>query len=116
MVADRSNVIVAGSVPMGVDKVFSVLVAAVCVAMLVRMMLGDRRRQRWDSAFIKAWFRLRRQALAIWHWRRKRHAAAQARVTAQEAINRARNKVGAKVDKDGNVYTPEAFKGPRKPH
>jgi hypothetical protein len=21
-----------------------------------------------------------------------------------------------RVDKDGNVYTPEAFKGPRKPH
>lgn len=97
---------------MGVDKVISVLVAAVCLALLVRLALGDARRARLDRAAMQAWSRLRAQALAIWHWRRKRRSAAQARQAAQEVINRVRHR----VDKDGNVLTPEAFKGPRKPH
>lgn len=97
---------------MGVDKLFHVVVAAVCVALLVRMVLGEPLRRRLDSAFIKGWFRVRRQALALWHWRSKRQSAAQARQKAEEVINRARHRVG----KDGNVYTPDAFKGPRKPH
>lgn len=97
---------------MGADKLFHVVVAAVCVALLIRMVLGDQRRRRLDQIFIKGWFRVRRQTLAFWHWRSKRQSAAQARQAAQEAINRARHRVG----KDGNVYTPDAFKGPRKPH
>jgi hypothetical protein len=97
---------------MGADKVLSILVAAVCVAMLIRMVLGEQRRARWDRAFIQAWFGLRRRALLVWHWRRRRASAAQAQQAAQEVINRVRHR----VDKDGNVYTPEAFKEPRKPH
>lgn len=97
---------------MGADKIFSVLVAAVCVVMLIRLALGEPRRQRLDRAFTQAWLRLHRQALAIWHWRRHRQSAAQAQQAAQDVIQRVRHR----VDKDGNVYTPQAFKGPRKPH
>lgn len=93
---------------MGVDKVISVLVAAVCLVLLVRLALGDARRARLDRVAMQAWARLR----AIWQWRRKRRSAAQARQAAQEVINRVRHR----VDKEGNVLTPEAFKGPRKPH
>lgn len=99
---------------MGVDKLFSVFVAAICVVMLIRLALGDARRARLDRAVIMAWGRLRYQVLAIWHWRRKRRSAAQAKQAAQEVINRVRHR----VEKEGNVLTPEAFKEKerRKPH
>lgn len=97
---------------MGVDKLFSIFVAAVCVVMLIRLALGDTRRARFDRAFLQTWARVRRQSLAIWHWRRKRRSAAEARQVAQEVINRVRHR----VEKEGNVLTPDAFKEPRKPH
>ena len=37
---------------MGVDKLFSIFVAAVCVVMLIRLALGDARRARFDRAFL----------------------------------------------------------------
>jgi cyanate permease len=97
---------------MGAEKVLSIFVAAICVVMLIRMALGDQRRARWDRAFLRAWAALRLRALRLWHWREHRASAAQAQQAAQDVINRVRHR----VDKDGNVYTPEAFKGPRKPH
>lgn len=97
---------------MGVDKLFPIFVAAVCVVMLVRMALGDTRRARMDRAFIRAWGRIQRSALHLWNWRSRRQSAAQAKQVADEVINRVRHR----VEKEGNVLTPEAFKGPRKPH
>ncbi|MDO9235196.1 MAG: hypothetical protein Q7U28_04070 [Aquabacterium sp.] len=97
---------------MYVDKLLSVFVAAVCVVMLIRMALSETRRQQLDRIFNQTWFAVRRRALAVWHWRRHRQSKAQAKQVAQEVINRVRHR----VDKDGNVYTPEAFKEPRKPH
>lgn len=102
---------------MGVDKLFFVIVAAICVVMLIRMLLGDSQRARLDRAALKAWAGMRRGGLAVWHWRRRRRSAAQARQAAQEVISRVRHRVG----KEGNVLTPEAFKAsrksePRKPH
>ncbi|KGM40315.1 hypothetical protein JY96_10495 [Aquabacterium sp. NJ1] len=102
---------------MGVDKLFSVFVAAICVVMLIRLALGDARRARLDRAALMAWGRLRYQVLRIWHWRRKRRSAAQAKQAAQDVINRVRHR----VEKEGNVLTPEAFKEKerrerRKPH
>ena len=97
---------------MGADKLFPIFVAAVCVVMLVRMMLGDKRRASFDRAFIKAWASVSRQARFLWHWRARRQSAAQARQVAQDVIQRVRHR----VDKEGNVLTPEAFKEPRKPH
>ena len=97
---------------MGADKLFPIFVAAVCLAMLVRMLLGEERRARMDHAFTRVWFSLRRRALYVWTWRSRRQSAAQARQVAEEVINRVRHR----VEKEGNVLTPEAFKGPRKPH
>lgn len=97
---------------MGADKLFPIFVAAVCLVMLVRMTLGEQRRARMDHAFIQAWFALRRRGLRLWTWRSRRQSAAQAKQAAEEVINRVRHR----VEKEGNVLTPEAFKGPRKPH
>lgn len=97
---------------MGVDKLFSIFVAAVCLVMLVRLALGDARRARFDRAFLQVWARVRRQAVLVWHWRSRRRSAAEARQAAQDVINRVRHR----VEKEGNVITPEAFKEPRKPH
>lgn len=109
-----TNHVFTGHFAMGVDKLFSIFVAAICVVMLVRLALGDARRARLDRGAIMAWGRIRRQALLVWHWRRKRRSAAQAKQAAQEVINRVRHR----VEKEGNVLTPEAFKEkePRKPH
>ena len=97
---------------MGVDKLFSIVVAAICVALLVRLALGDARRARLDRAFLRGWARLRHQSGLLWHWRSRRRSAAAARQVAQEVINRVRHR----VEKEGNVISPEAFKEPRKPH
>jgi hypothetical protein len=97
---------------MGADKLFPIFVAAVCVVMLVRMVLGEQRRARMDRVFTHAWFALQRRALYVWGWRSRRQSAAQAKQVADEVINRVRHR----VEKEGNVLTPDAFKGPRKPH
>lgn len=97
---------------MGVDKLFSIFVAAVCVVLLIRLALGDKRRARYDRAFVQFCSTVGRQWKALWQWRRKRKSAAEARQVAQEVINRVRHR----VEKEGNVLTPEAFKEPRKPH
>ncbi len=92
------------------NQSFAVLVVAVCAVMLLRMLLGDRRRAKMDAAVI-LWFRqLPNRAKALRHWRRRRVDAAR---LAEEAILRARR---MKADKDGKVIRPEAFKEPRKPH
>jgi len=97
---------------MGADKLFSIFVAAVCVVMLIRLALGDSRRARFDHAVLRVWSRLHRLALYVWNWRRRRQSAAQAKQVADDVIRRVRHR----VEKEGNVLTPEAFKGPRKPH
>jgi hypothetical protein len=97
---------------MGVDKLFPIFVAAVCVVLLIRMALGDKRRTKLDKAFIKAWAGLSRRVKFLYQWRSRRQSAAQARQVAQDVIQRVRHR----VEKEGNVLTPEAFKEPRKPH
>jgi hypothetical protein len=92
------------------DQLFPLVIAVLCLLMLARLALGDTRRARLDRALIRMAQTWRRRALALWYWRSARQAAAKA---TQEAMNRARR---AQVDKEGNVYKPEAFKGPRKPH
>lgn len=94
---------------------FAGLVVAVCVVMLVRMCLGERRRAALDDLGWRSWRWVRSRSLAVWRWRRHRDDAAR---LAEEAIQRARR---TRADKDGNVIRPEAFKEtrksePRKPH
>lgn len=95
------------------EKTFAGLVLAVCALLLLRMVIGERRRYRFDMAARRVWFTLRRfglslhrTLLSLWHWRSSRRRAAQA---AEEAIRRAR---GADGTWDGNVYKPKSFRKP----
>ena len=92
-----------------VETVFAGLTLAVCVVLLLRLMLGHRRQQRFDAAVRRAWAACRRVALRTFRWRSSRREAAAA---AEDAIRRARGS----VQRDGNVIRPRSFRGPRKPH
>lgn len=95
------------------QQIFAGLVLAACALLLVRLVIGERRRYRFDAAARRLWFTLRRFGLALyrkllslWHWRSSRRQAAQA---AEEAIRRARSADGSW---DGNVYKPKSFRKP----
>ena len=92
-----------------IEKSFAAIVLAVCVVMLLRMVIGERRRHRMDAAALRLWYGLRRQALRAWNWWPARRKAAR---MADEAIRRAQ----ADGEWDGNVYRPRSFRKPRKPH
>jgi hypothetical protein len=96
-----------------VEKIFAALTLTVCAVLLMRMLIGERRRYRFDAAARRLWFTLRRFGLwlqrgasSLWHWRSSRRQAAQA---AEEAIRRARSADGSW---DGNVYKPKSFRKP----
>lgn len=100
----------------------TVLAAAgvlVCVALLIHMALPLARRRQVDAAARNATYAVRRWAERSWHSLRQlgrgrpsRSARKDAAEVADEAIRRARGG----VTRDGNVYKPKSFKGPRKPH
>ena len=94
---------------MVIDKVLALFVLAACVLLLLRLAVGARRRQRFDAALRRAWGSLRRHVVTLWNWRSTQRNAER---VAAETIRRAR---GA-VERDGNVYKPKSFRGPRKPH
>lgn len=96
-----------------IERVFAAIVIAVCAVLLVRLLIGERRRSRFDAAARRVWAALRRfgllmhrKLLSLWHWRSSRRLAAQA---AEEAIRRARSADGSW---DGNVYKPKSFRKP----
>ena len=96
-----------------IERVFAAIVMTVCAVLLVRLLIGERRRYRFDAAAYRVWAALRRfglslqrRAFSLYHWRSSRRAAAQA---AEEAIRRAR---GAEGSWDGNVYKPKSFRKP----
>jgi hypothetical protein len=91
------------------EAILAATALAICVALLARLALGDRRRQRVDARLRRAGWRLRQGAMRVWHWRAHRQQAARA---AEEAIRRAQGHAG----RDGNVIRPESFKRPRRPH
>ncbi len=99
------------------EQILAALVVLVCAAALVRLCLGERRRQRLDFALRSAWQRLRSQTRRVWRHRRTRRQAGR---EAEEAIRRARGKSNghAREARNGedNVIRPESFKRPRKPH
>lgn len=87
---------------MSFDRVLAALALAVCVALLLRLVIGSRRRARLDAA-------LRRSAAAVRavtvNLRHRREAAR----VAEEAIARARKRDG---EWEGNVYKPKSFRKP----
>ena len=92
--------------PAVLEKLFPAIVVACCLVLLLRLVLGERRRHRFDRA-IARWSRTigaRIESLFTWNASRRR-----ARRAAEEAIRRARD--GGEWD--GNVYRPKSF-GKRK--
>lgn len=88
-----------------IQKLYAGLVLAVCVVLLLRLLIGERRRWRVDAALRRAWAATRRRGLALIHWRASRRAAAEA---AEQAIRRAR----MQSERDGNVVRPKSFQKP----
>jgi hypothetical protein len=88
-----------------IEKGLAAVVLAVCVLLLVRLMIGTRRRQRLDAALRRAAYATRRTTRSAWNWRTARQASKQA---ADEAIRRARE--GGTWE--GNVYKPKSFRKP----
>jgi hypothetical protein len=94
------------------EYILAAVVLLLCVALLVRLLLPPRQRQRMDNRAIQGWTTVRRSARAVpavWHRRRHRRQAAS---EAEAAIRRAREG----ISRDGNVIRPKSFKRPRKPH
>jgi len=94
-------------------RVLAGVVAAVCVLLLVRLAVGPRRRARIDRVLADAWSTWRLRLEGLWRWRAHRKARAEAERVTRQVIDRARQ--APKVRKEGNVYTPDAFRDPRKP-
>lgn len=90
------------------ERVFAAIVLAVCLAMLLRLVIGERRRWRLDAFVRRTWFKARHAVRSVWHWRDTRREAEKARKVADEVIQRARDR----GEWDGNVYTPKSFRKP----
>jgi hypothetical protein len=86
-----------------IDRGFAWVLLVVCVVLLVRLAVGERRRGRFDAAIRKAWYSLR---YSIRSFRHQRVAQRNAERVAKDVIRRARG-----GDWDGNVYTPKTFRG-----
>ena len=91
-----------------IERVFAAIALAVCAALLVRLVIGERRRWRFDAFVRRMAQGVRRLGLWVWHWRDARRAVESARQAADEAIKRARDR----GEWDGNVYTPKSFRKP----
>lgn len=88
------------------------VVFALCVFGLLRLVLPAAWRHRLDTALRRGWVTLRVKAVTLWRWPRMRREADRA---AKEAIDRAsRRPTGGEWK--GNVYEPDSFKKPKKPH
>jgi hypothetical protein len=96
-----------------IEQVLAGAVLAVCAVLLLRLVLGEPRRRRFDTAVRRAWLSLKRGALQLWHWREHKRQAEQA---AADAIERARRAGEWEGTREGNVYRPKSFREPRKPN
>ena len=112
-----------------IEKIWGLAVLATCALLLVRLLLGDARRDWLDGHLLRGWLAVNRAARAVvtavvtsvrrvWNapaQRRRDKAAAQAAAEAAAALiararDRARNRDG--VEQDGNVYKPKSFRKP----
>lgn len=102
--------------PNMIEKVPAALMLAVCLVMLLRLVMGAARRRAFDARLLGAWA----WTVSTWRrasrWRSNRRDAA---LAARDAIRRASAAsatAAADVRREGNVYHPQAFRDPRKPH
>jgi hypothetical protein len=85
-----------------VEKIFAGFVLVVCGLLLLRLVIGARRRHAYDLFWKRLWIATRLHVLRLWHWPAARR---QARRDADAAIRRASD-----GEWDGNVYKPKSFK------
>ncbi len=88
-----------------IEKIFAAIMVAVCVVLLLRMMLGRRRRDRFDAVVRRAWARWSQRFGRVFA-RPSAHALAERE--AKAAIERASRRAAGEWD--GNVYRPKSFK------
>ena len=84
------------------ERILAALIVAVCASLLLRLVLGEKRRARLDAALRRAVRSVRGLAMSARHRREAARAA-------DEAIERARQRSG---EWDGNVYKPKSFRKP----
>jgi hypothetical protein len=84
------------------ERVLAAVALAVCALLLLRLVIGARRRARVDAALRRSVQAVRRMIVSI------RHRREAVRV-ADEAIKRASQRDG---EWDGNVYKPKSFRKP----
>ena len=87
------------------ERVLAAIGLAVCALLLVRLLIGPRRRARMDARLTLTWQSMRHRAHTLRRWRSTRREAAR---VANEAIRRARGR----GEWDGNVYTPKDLRKP----
>ena len=101
-----------------IETVFPAIVLAVCAVLLVRLLIGERRRWRFDTALWRAARPVQRMLRTARRWYATRRATANAAKVAKEVIRRAREgardgsngKARAEGEWDGNVYRPKSFR------
>lgn len=87
------------------DKWWAVMGLVACGLVWAGMAAGPARRRRWQGSALRSWH-------ALLHRLRSPAQAARAKREAAEAIDRAR-RAKPKVDREGNVYRPDAFNAKR---
>jgi hypothetical protein len=95
-----------------IERVFAAVVLAACAVLLVRLMLNERRRYRFDMAMRRLWALLSLSAVKVWRapgaLKQRRAAEREAEEAAVDAIRRA----SGRGEWDGNVYRPKSFRKP----
>jgi hypothetical protein len=91
------------------EKIFAATIVAGCLLLLLRLLLGARRRGRFDAALARWSHRIGASLDALFAWPGARRKA---RREADAAIRRAREA----GQWDGNVYRPKSFKDKRNLH
>jgi hypothetical protein len=87
------------------EKILAWTGLVMCALGLVRLLLGERQRQ-WIDDFVRLRFK---RISGAWRWMRLRRQAVR---ETDEVIRRARRN----ISREGNVYKPEVFRRPKKPH
>jgi hypothetical protein len=102
-----------------IQQLFAGIALGVCLVLLLRMLLGERRREKFDAVFRSGWQAARRLVKRTPPPPPKPPTPRDARQAAQDAIKRA----ARRGQWEGNVYKPDRFgkpdepdKPPRKPH
>ena len=102
-----------------IEKLFAGLVLALCLVLMLRLVLGARRRDRFDAAARRAWGNSQQFLSSAYHWRNhRREAERKADEVIRRAQGRSANSESPEGDGEweGNVYKPKSFRKPRKLH